>query len=52
MGSLRPTPPEDMESHPIMDHPYAKMTYADIMKKVISEKVQMSFIKNKFKEAM
>ena len=53
MGSLKPTPPEDQESLPIdKDHPYARMSYADTMKRVISEKVQMNYIVNKYKEAV
>ena len=50
---MRPTPTEDQESHPILkEHPYAKVSYSDIMKKIITEKVQMSYIRNKFGEAM
>ena len=53
MGSLKPTPPEDQESVPLAkNHPYARMSYADTIKRVISEKVQMNYIVNKYKEAM
>ena len=53
MGSMKPTPPEDQESVPLAkNHPYARMSYADTIKRVISEKVQMNYIVNKYKEAM
>jgi hypothetical protein len=53
MGSMKPTPPEDQESLPMdKNHPYARMSYADTIKRVISEKVQMNYIVNKYKEAM
>ena len=53
MGSMKPTPPEDQESLPMdKNHPYARMTYADTIKRVISEKVQMNYIVNNDKEAM
>lgn len=43
---LKATPPEDIDSHTINNHPYAKVNYADIMRNILSEKVHISFIHN------